>query len=87
MTPEKWQEYREEAERLAQLPRDDQAAVVGLYRSMAANPLATKACRAEAARKAEALAAILGLERNRKPTKAAGKGKTGEASAKTRRKR
>jgi hypothetical protein len=61
MTPEQEQEYRAEAERLAMLPREDQAAVVAMYRRLSADPLATKACRAEAERKAEALAAILGL--------------------------
>jgi len=49
------QEYREEAERLAQLPEADQTAVVKMYRDLAENPLATPACRKEAAQHAEAL--------------------------------
>ncbi len=87
MTPEREQEYREEAERLALLQPDDQAAVVALYRRLAADPLATNACRAEAGRKAEALAVLLGLEGHGKPAGAAGKCKAGESSEKGRRKR
>lgn len=51
----KEQEYREEAERLAGLPREDQKAVIKLYRDLATDPLATKACRTAAASKAAAL--------------------------------
>lgn len=58
---EETDEYREEADRLAELPRGDQEAVVAMYRQLAGNPLATKACRADAQRKAEALANLLGL--------------------------
>jgi hypothetical protein len=80
MDPSKEETYREEAERLAQLPRDDQAAVVAMYRRLSADPLATKACRAEAERKAEALAVLLGLEGHGKPAKAT-EGRNAEASS------
>ena len=35
MTPEKEQEYREEAERLAELPAADQKEIIALHRSVA----------------------------------------------------
>jgi hypothetical protein len=54
--PSKGQEYREEAERLALIPPDDQQAVIAMYRQLADNPLATKACRQEAKAHAAALA-------------------------------
>ena len=84
LDPAKEQEYREEAERLAALPAEDQRAVVEMYRGLAANPRATMACRAEAERKAAALARFLGLESHRKPAKPAGKPDKGKASAKGR---
>jgi hypothetical protein len=43
--PNKEQAYREEAARLALIPPEDQQAVVAMYRQLADNPLATKACR------------------------------------------
>ena len=48
-------DYRAEAERLALLPPDDQAAVVELYADLAVNPLATPACRQQAREHAQAL--------------------------------
>jgi hypothetical protein len=83
----KEQEYQSEAERLAQLPRADQAAVVTMYRHLAGNALATPACRAEAKVKAKVLEKLLGLRPARKPAKARGRAKAGETSAKRRRKR
>jgi hypothetical protein len=83
----KEQEYQSEAERLAQLPRADQAAVVAMYRQLAGNALATPACRAEAKAKAKALEKLLGLRPARKPAKARGRAKAGKASVKTSRKR
>ena len=38
MTPEQEQAYREEAERLATIPVEDQIAVLDIYRSCAENP-------------------------------------------------
>jgi hypothetical protein len=55
---------RAEAERLARLPRQDQAAAVAMYRRLARNPLATKACRADAKEHAAALAKLLGLKKS-----------------------
>jgi len=76
MAKDKKEEYREEAERLAQLPEQDQAAVVAMYRHLAANPLATKSCRADAERKAAALERLLCL--SRKPAKASAASKAGK---------
>jgi hypothetical protein len=53
--PTKEQEYRDEAARLALIPPEDQQAVVAMYRQLADNPLATKACRVEAKAHAAAL--------------------------------
>lgn len=41
-------ESKAQAERLAMLPREDQQAVIAMYRALAKNPLATPACRASA---------------------------------------
>jgi hypothetical protein len=82
MTPE--EEYRDEGERLAQLPREDQAAVVAVYRHLAGNTLATQACRAGAERKAAALEKLLGLKPARKPVKTLGRSKAGKTSARGR---
>ncbi len=40
--PSKEQEYREEAERLAKLPRADQREIIALHRSVAKNPKVPK---------------------------------------------
>jgi hypothetical protein len=63
------EEYRDEAERLAQLPAADQAAAVALYRRLAGSTLATKGCRTAAARKAAALEKLLGLAASAKRKK------------------
>ena len=83
----KGNDYHAEAERLAPLPREDQAAVVAMYRNLAGNPLATPACRVHARAKAAALEKLLGLWAARKPAEARGNAKAGERSARRRRKR
>jgi hypothetical protein len=83
----KEQEYREEADRLAKLPPEDQGAVVAMYRDLAGNRLATPACRAEAKAKAATLARLLGLTRARTAATPSGKPKTGNLSPKNRHKR
>jgi hypothetical protein len=55
MTPEKEQEYRDEAERLARLPEEDWQAIVALHRSVAANPKVPRRERRNARERAEAL--------------------------------
>jgi len=42
MTPEQEQEYREEAQRLAMLPVDEQKQILALYRECASNPKVPK---------------------------------------------
>lgn len=66
MTPEQDQQYREEAERLALLPRQTQADLIGTYRHVARNAKVPQAKRREARRKANALAKLLGLSPARK---------------------
>ena len=87
MTPAQEQEYHDEAKRLAQLPRDDQAAVVAMYWHLAGNSLATKACRAGAAQKAAALEKLLGLKSTKKPAKAPGQANRRKGSTKANRNR
>jgi hypothetical protein len=53
--PLKEQEYREEAERLALLPIEDQKQIIALHRSTADNPKAPKRDRQKAGERAEAL--------------------------------
>jgi hypothetical protein len=48
------QDYQDEAERLARLPPAAQAAVIALYRHLAASPEATPACRIQSKAKANA---------------------------------
>jgi esterase/lipase superfamily enzyme len=55
MTPEQEREYREEAERLALLPRDVQRQAVALIRAPADNPKVGKRDREEARQRADAL--------------------------------
>ena len=55
MTPEKEQEYREEAERLAELPRDDQRQLIAQHREIAADKSVPKLARKEAKERADAL--------------------------------
>jgi hypothetical protein len=53
--PAKEQEYREEAARLAQLPRDQQKAILAMHRTDAANRRVPKADREYAKERVEAL--------------------------------
>ena len=55
MTPEQEQEYREEAERLALLPRDVQRQAVAIIREPADNPKVGKRDRDEARERADTL--------------------------------
>lgn len=59
--PSKEQEYREEAERLAKLPRADQREIIALHRSVAKNPKVPKQERQAGLRRAAALERLLGL--------------------------
>jgi hypothetical protein len=61
--PEKSQqdEYREEAERLALLPKATRRQVIALHRSLAADKRATRADRKRAALRADDLEKFLGL--------------------------
>ena len=54
-TANREREYREEAERLARLPREDQREVIALHRSVADNPNVPKEDRRAARERAEAL--------------------------------
>jgi hypothetical protein len=55
MTPEQEQECRAEAERLAELPRDDQRRLIAQHRAIAADKSVPKADRKEAKERADAL--------------------------------
>jgi hypothetical protein len=55
MAPEKEHEYREEAERLAQLPVADQREIIAMYRDIASNPKLPKRDRQAGLERAEAL--------------------------------
>ena len=60
-------EFREEAARLAQLPRADQRAIVALHRSVADNPKVPKQDRDAARDLANALEKLLCLTPKKKP--------------------
>ncbi len=66
LDPAKEQEYREEARRLALLPREDQREVIALYRNIADNPRVPKREREEGLRRADALERHLKLARRKK---------------------
>jgi hypothetical protein len=66
LDPEKEQEYREEAARLGQLPKEDQREIIALHRSVADNPKVRKADREAARERADALEKFLGLAPKRK---------------------
>jgi len=90
----KEQEYREEAKRLALLPRADQREIITLHRSIAGNAKVPKAERRAGMERAEALERFLRLKsqgaagrRARKPATAAGKDKTARKSPRPGRKR
>ena len=55
MTPEKEKEYREEAERLAELLRDDQRQLIAQHRAIAADKSVPMPDRKEAKERADAL--------------------------------
>jgi hypothetical protein len=55
MIPEKEQKYREEAERLAMLPREDQRQLIGQHRAIAADASVPEADRQESQERADAL--------------------------------
>lgn len=55
MTPEQEQAYRAEAERLAELPRDDQRQLIAQHRAIAADKSVPAPERKEAKERAEAL--------------------------------
>ena len=57
----KEQEYREEAERLAQLPVEDQREIIALHRSVAGNPKVPKREREAGKARADALERLLKL--------------------------
>jgi hypothetical protein len=67
MTPEQEQEYREEAERLATLPRDDQRQLIAQHRAIAADKSVPKADRKEAKERADALERHLRRLARKKP--------------------
>jgi hypothetical protein len=64
--PSKEQEYREEAARLAQLPREKQREIIALHRSVAEDRKVSKANRQEASERAEALERYLRLAPKKK---------------------
>ena len=69
MTPEQEQEYRAEAERLAELPRDDQRRLIAQHRAIAADKSVPKSDRKEAKERADALEKYLRrLARKKKKT-------------------
>ena len=63
--PAKEQEYREEAERLALLPKADQREIIALHRSVAANPKVPKRERDSGKARADALERLLGLAKKK----------------------
>ena len=68
MDKEKEQEYRDEAERLKQLPRAEQRAIVELIGSPARDPKVSEANRLEARRRANALEKLLKLKPKKRKT-------------------
>ena len=66
MNADEEQEYRDEAERLRRLSRAEQRAVVEMIGSPADDPKVSKANRAEARRRADALTRLLNLTPNKK---------------------
>lgn len=60
------QEFREEAERLALLPRDDQISIIAMHKADAANPKVPKGDREFAAARAKALTRLLELTGKKK---------------------
>jgi hypothetical protein len=69
LEPAREQEYREEAERLALLPVEDQREIIALHRSIASNPRVPKREREAGKERADTLERLLGLakKKGRKP--------------------
>jgi hypothetical protein len=63
--PTKEQEYREEAERLALLPVEDQREIIALHRSVVSNPKVPKREREAGKERADALERLLGLAKKK----------------------
>jgi hypothetical protein len=64
--PSREQEYREEAARVALLPRPDQIEIIALHRSVASNPTVPKVERQAGLERAAALEKLLGLARKKR---------------------
>ncbi len=62
-------EYRQEAERLAELPVADQRAILALHQAIAADKRVSKANREEARQRADSLEKLLGLKPKTKKKK------------------
>ncbi|HLN30745.1 MAG TPA: hypothetical protein VK395_23600 [Gemmataceae bacterium] len=62
MSDKREQEHREEAERLALLPKADQREIIALHRSVAEDAKVSKANRQKARERAEALERLLRLK-------------------------
>jgi hypothetical protein len=60
------EQYREEAERLAQLPRQDQREIIAMHRDIARNPKVPKRDREAGLERADALEHLLRLARKSK---------------------
>lgn len=69
MTPEQERDYREEAERLALLPVEEQRKAVAIIRAPADDPKLSRADRREAAERADALTQHLRRLNRRKKEK------------------
>ena len=66
LDPAKEQEYREEAERLALLPVEDQREIIALHRSIAGNPKVPRREREAGKERADALERLLGLAKKKR---------------------
>ena len=66
MTPEKEQEYREEAERLAMLPVTEQRKIITMHREIAVGKGVPDAERQAGLERAEALERLLRLKKKRR---------------------
>jgi hypothetical protein len=62
----KEQDYREEAERLALLPEEDQREIIALHRSVADNPKVPKREREAGRQRADALERLLKLGKKKR---------------------
>jgi hypothetical protein len=64
--PTKEQQYREEAQRLALLPKEDQRQIIALHRSVADNPKVPKREREAGRQRADALERLLKLGKKKR---------------------